>query len=88
MMDGSTTQARRYYHHAINGGTLNARDVARMVEAMEAKDAEVARLREALSYYADRKTYEPDKRYANEPWPIFDDEGALARATLQPKEGK
>lgn len=50
-MDGSTAQARRYYHHVINGGTLNERDVARMVEAMEAKDtriteleAEVARL--------------------------------------------
>ena len=45
-------------------------------------DARVARMIDALRYYADPKTYEPDKRYANEPWPIFDDEGAMARAAL------
>jgi hypothetical protein len=28
-------QARRYYHHVLNGGTLRPEDVAFMVEALE-----------------------------------------------------
>lgn len=48
---------------------------------------EVKAMVDALSYYADAKTYEPDKTYANQPWPIFDDEGALARAALAAIEG-
>jgi hypothetical protein len=45
-------------------------------------DPRVAALVGALGYYADAATYVPDKEYANQPWPIFDDEGALARAAL------
>lgn len=31
--------ARRYYHHVLNGGTMTADDLSRMVQAMERKDA-------------------------------------------------
>jgi hypothetical protein len=48
---------------------------------------EVAAMMTALGYYADPKTYEPDKTYANQPFPIFDDEGALARAALAALKG-
>lgn len=43
-MDAMTAQARRFYHHVHNGGVLKEHDVASMVEYMECKDAEIARL--------------------------------------------
>ena len=51
MIDGreDTAQARKYYHHIINGGTLSARDVGQMVEYLEAKDDEITRLRADLA---------------------------------------
>ena len=51
MRDGreNTAQARRYYHHVINGGNLTTRDVGRMVEYLEAKDEEIANLRADLA---------------------------------------
>lgn len=52
-MDATTAQARRYYHHVANGGTLTERDVARMVEAMEAKDARIAELENYASALVD-----------------------------------
>jgi hypothetical protein len=38
-MKPDTALARRYYHHVLNGGTLTADDLSRMVQAMERKDA-------------------------------------------------
>ena len=35
MSDELIAQARRFYHHVANGGTLKTKDVGRMVEAME-----------------------------------------------------
>jgi len=46
--DGDIAQARRYYHHVQNGGTLKLRDVGRMVEYLEARQAENQRLKDEI----------------------------------------
>lgn len=38
---GRAAQARRFYHHVLNGGTLKPRDVARMVETIEELENEL-----------------------------------------------
>ncbi|HEY7823312.1 MAG TPA: hypothetical protein VIG24_10780 [Acidimicrobiia bacterium] len=40
--DAAIAQARRYYMHVQEGGTLTARDVGRMVEEMEVMQAKLA----------------------------------------------
>ena len=48
-MTPETAQARRLYLHVANGGALTDRDMGRVVEWMEAKDAEIAALRAKLA---------------------------------------
>lgn len=46
--DGDIAQARRYYHHFESGGVLKLRDVGRMVEYLEARQAENQRLKDEI----------------------------------------
>jgi len=43
-----TAQARRYYHHKVHGGTLTPEDIGRMVEYIERRDTEIARLKKVI----------------------------------------
>ena len=52
MHDHGITQARRFYHHVLNGGTLKPHDVSLMVQRMEKMQADIQKLREALSKIA------------------------------------
>lgn len=62
------------------------RGLVRLNEATEARaeaaEAQLAKAVEVLGFYSDAALYQPDKRWANQPWPIFDDNGDKARATL------
>ena len=44
-MSSEAAQARRYYHHVLHGGSLSAKDVARMVESIERKDQQILDLK-------------------------------------------
>ena len=41
MNPGKLAQARRFYHHVVNGGTLKPEDVSYMVQALEEAYAEI-----------------------------------------------
>lgn len=41
---GKAAQARRFYHHVLNGGTLTPENVSLMVQTIEELEAENARL--------------------------------------------
>lgn len=42
---GRAAQARRYYHHVLNGGTLTAENVSLMVQTIEDLERELAAIR-------------------------------------------
>jgi len=46
MDQGILAQARRFYHHVYNGGTLKPEDVSYMVRALEEAYAEIEQLKE------------------------------------------
>ena len=70
--------ARRFYHHALHGGTLTAGDVSIMVQSIEKLEAEVIRLREAYAEgYKDG--------FKKSGWSEMDRQ-ELARAALNHKE--
>lgn len=53
-MTPATAQARRYYHHVLNGGALTPEDVGRMVEYLEEanrKQAAADRMAEAVQQF-------------------------------------
>lgn len=75
--------AMRNTFHEVSAFDLDeAADAITALRAQQDWKAMAERLGEALTYYADPKNYAPDKRYANQPWPIFDDEGDVAIAAL------
>lgn len=41
---GKAAQARRFYHHVLNGGELTPENISLMVQTIEELEAEVARL--------------------------------------------
>jgi hypothetical protein len=46
MDPGKLAQARRFYHHVYNGGTLKPNDVSYMVQALEEAYAEIEQLKQ------------------------------------------
>ena len=48
MHQGILAQARRFYHHVYNGGTLKPEDVSYMVQALEEAYAEIEQLKEDI----------------------------------------
>ena len=80
---GRAAQARRYYHHVLNGGTLTADDVARMVRTIERLEASLCRIEDASNHYAlNSACPEDDLRYAHQ------STRNLARAALDAWEQK
>ena len=47
-IDGRLAQARRLYHHMVHGGTIELRDVAYLVEALERAQVEIEALHEHM----------------------------------------